>query len=47
MVGPRAAELAGLQIGDVFVPDPSLNPNAPVKQKFCEWSGLWRGSAAS
>jgi hypothetical protein len=31
MVGPRAAELAGLQIGDVFVPDPSLNPNAPVK----------------
>jgi integrase len=27
----RAAELAGLQVGDVTVPKPSVNPNAPAK----------------
>lgn len=27
----RAAELAGLQVGDVQLPEPSLNPNAPTK----------------
>lgn len=29
--GLRAAELAGLQVGDVELPAPSLNPNAPTK----------------
>lgn len=29
--GLRAAELAGLQVGDVELPKPSLNPNAPTK----------------
>ena len=29
--GLRAAELAGLQVGDVTLPKPSLNPNAPAK----------------
>jgi integrase len=29
--GLRAAELAGLQVGDVELPRPSLNPNAPTK----------------
>lgn len=29
--GLRAAELAGLQVGDVSLPKPSLNPNAPAK----------------
>lgn len=29
--GLRAAELAGLQIGDVILPPPSANPNAPAK----------------
>jgi integrase len=29
--GLRAAELAGLQVGDVNVPKPSLNPKAPTK----------------
>ena len=29
--GLRAAELAGLQVGDVELPPPSLNPNAPAK----------------
>lgn len=29
--GLRAAELAGLQVGDVELPDPSVNPNAPTK----------------
>jgi len=29
--GLRAAELCGLQVGDVDLPTPSLNPNAPVK----------------
>jgi integrase len=29
--GLRAGELDGLQIGDVDLPDPPLNPNAPVK----------------
>jgi integrase len=29
--GLRAAELAGLQVGDVILPSPSLNPNAPTK----------------
>lgn len=29
--GLRAGELAGLQVGDVTLPPPSLNPNAPVR----------------
>lgn len=29
--GLRAAELASLQVGDVTLPGPSLNPNAPAK----------------
>lgn len=29
--GLRAAELAGLQVGDVELPDPAVNPNAPTK----------------
>jgi integrase len=29
--GLRAAELAGLQVGDVELPEPSINPNAPAK----------------
>lgn len=29
--GLRAAELAGLQVADVSLPKPSLNPNAPAK----------------
>lgn len=29
--GLRAAELGGLQVGDVTLPAPSLNPNAPAK----------------
>jgi integrase len=29
--GLRAAELAGLQVGDVTLPKPSLNPNVPAK----------------
>jgi integrase len=29
--GLRAAELAGLQVGDVDLPDPPLNPNASAK----------------
>ncbi|MGB7871796.1 MAG: tyrosine-type recombinase/integrase [Mycobacterium sp.] len=29
--GLRAAELAGLQVGDVDLPDPPMNPNAPAK----------------
>ena len=29
--GLRAAELAGLRVGDVELPEPSINPNAPVK----------------
>jgi integrase len=29
--GLRAAELAGLEVGDVDLPDPPLNPNAPAK----------------
>ena len=28
--GLRAAELAGLQVGDVILPKPGLNPNAPT-----------------
>ncbi|MGV0774537.1 tyrosine-type recombinase/integrase [Mycolicibacterium elephantis] len=29
--GLRAGELAGLQVGDVELPEPSINPNAPAK----------------
>ena len=29
--GLRAGELAGLQVGDVDLPEPSMNPNAPAK----------------
>lgn len=29
--GLRAAELAGLQVGDIELPEPSINPNAPTK----------------
>jgi integrase len=29
--GLRAAELAGLRVGDLTLPKPTLNPNAPVK----------------
>ena len=29
--GLRAGELAGLQIGDVELPEPSINPNSPAK----------------
>lgn len=29
--GLRAAELAGLQVGDVELPDAPINPNAPAK----------------
>jgi integrase len=29
--GLRAAELAGLRVGDVSVPPPNINPNAPAK----------------
>lgn len=29
--GLRAAELAGLQVGDIELPPPSLNPNATAK----------------
>ena len=29
--GLRAAELHGLQVGDVLLPEPSLNPNAPTR----------------
>ena len=29
--GLRAGELDGLQVGDVDLPDPPLNPNAPAK----------------
>ena len=29
--GLRAAELAGLYVGDVDLPEPSINPNAPTK----------------
>jgi integrase len=29
--GLRAAELAGLQVGDLTLPKPSINPNAPAK----------------
>ena len=29
--GLRAAELAGLQVGDVELPEPTLNPNAPTR----------------
>jgi integrase len=29
--GLRAAELCGLQVGDVELPAPTINPNAPAK----------------
>ena len=31
--GLRAAELCGLQVGDVLLPEPSLNPNAPTRRR--------------
>ncbi|MGE2690862.1 hypothetical protein [Mycolicibacterium pulveris] len=43
--GLRAAELAGLRVGDVTVPKASLNPNAPVKpgtvrvEQTIAWTG--------
>ena len=43
--GLRAAELAGLRVGDVAVPKPSINPNAPAKpgtvrvEQTIAWTG--------
>ncbi len=43
--GLRAAELAGLQVGDVVLPPPSLNPNARPKpgQVAVERTVVWFG----
>lgn len=47
--GLRAAELAGLQVGDVSLPGPSLNPNAPVKPGTVrvERTIAWAGATAT
>jgi integrase len=43
--GLRAAELAGLRVGDVTVPKPNINPNAPAKpgtvrvEQTIAWTG--------
>lgn len=44
--GLRAAELGGLQVGDVLLPSPALNPNAPAKPAILrvEQTVVWLGS---
>lgn len=44
--GLRAAELGGLQVGDVLLPPPAVNPNAPAKPAILrvEQTVVWLGN---
>ncbi len=47
--GLRAAELGGLQVGDVLLPPPAINPNAPAKPAILrvERTVVWYSHSAA